>query len=82
MVRDYASLLVTLAPGGLQPAENLSRCRLQSPPSNHQPPSHRLPWDRTEEADAARNSPEWRNLFEQQREGREVGGGAEQTINT
>ena len=38
-------------------------------PSNHSPPSHRLPWDRTEEADAARNSLEWRILSEQESTG-------------
>ena len=45
-----------------------SRCSPPPPaalPCNHLPPSHRLPWDRTEEADAARNSLEWRNIFEQ-----------------
>ena len=72
MGRDYASPLVTLtrpmAPGGWRHAEKPSRCSPPPPaalPCNHLPPSHRLPWDRTEEADAARNSLEWRNIFEQ-----------------
>ena len=43
---------------------------LVTPPCNHPPTSHQIPWDRTEEADAARNSPEWRNLSEQEQGGK------------